>query len=53
MLKLSAKGELSVVSSLDVQKGVHTLAFDDRTGHIWIVWSEESGDFIQGLTLKP
>ena len=53
VLKLSQQGTLSVVSSLDVNEDVHTLAFDDKTGHIWIVWSEDKGDFVQELALKP
>jgi len=52
VLQLSAQGALSVTSSLDVPAGVHTLAFDDKTGHIWIVWSEDKGDFVQELKLK-
>lgn len=53
VLGLSAAGALSVVASLDVPAGAHTLAFDDKTGHIWIVWSEDKGDFIQELSLTP
>jgi DNA-binding beta-propeller fold protein YncE len=53
VLKLSAQGALTTVASLDVPAGVHTLAFDDKTGHIWIVWAEDKGDFVQELSLKP
>ncbi len=53
VVKLSPQGALSVVSSLDVNEDVHTLAFDAKTGHIWIVWAESKGDFVQELSLKP
>lgn len=53
VLQLSSTGALTNVASLDVPKGVHTLAFDDKTGKIWIVWSETKGDFVQQLTLQP
>ncbi|MDQ2818254.1 MAG: hypothetical protein M3T49_08645 [Candidatus Eremiobacteraeota bacterium] len=35
-------------ASTDVPEGVHTLALDDTTAHIWIVWDDPKGDFIQG-----
>jgi YVTN family beta-propeller protein len=53
VVKLSPQGTLSVVSSLDVNENVNTLAFDDKTGHIWIVWAEDKGDFVQELSLTP
>jgi DNA-binding beta-propeller fold protein YncE len=53
VLKLNQQGQLSVATSLDVPKAVHTLAFDRATGHLWIVWSEDKGDFIQEFELKP
>lgn len=50
---LSSKGELKVTASLDVPQDVHTLAFDAKTGNLWIVWADEKkGDFVQELTLK-
>jgi 6-phosphogluconolactonase (cycloisomerase 2 family) len=53
VLQLEADGHLSTVATRDVDKGVHTLAFDPKTGHIWIVWASTKGDFIQPLTLAP
>jgi hypothetical protein len=37
----------------DVPNGVHTMAFDEKTGHLWIVWSDPSGDFVQELAVAP
>lgn len=51
VLLLSAQGKLSQVADVDVAEGVHTLAFDRNTGHIWIVWDAPGGDFVQGLKL--
>jgi DNA-binding beta-propeller fold protein YncE len=53
VVKLSPQGTLTVVSSLDVNPDVGTVAFDNKTGHLWIVWSEDKGDFVQELELKP
>ncbi len=52
VLQLSDTGQLTTVADFDVPKGVHTLAFDPTTGHIWIVWAQDTGDFIQELALQ-
>ncbi len=52
VVSLSPKGDLKVTASIDVDKDVHTLAFDAKTGNIWIVWANPKGDFVQELTLK-
>ncbi len=52
VLRLSSAGQLSIVATADVPAEAHTLAFDDRTGNLWIVWSATSGDFVQELTLQ-
>jgi hypothetical protein len=51
VLSLSAKGELSQVADFDAAEGVHSLAFDQASGNIWIVWNAPDGDFIQELRL--
>ncbi|HLW38640.1 MAG TPA: hypothetical protein VKR99_09450 [Candidatus Eremiobacteraceae bacterium] len=53
VLQLAPDGQLTTIATRDVDKGVHTLAFDAKTGHIWIVWAASNGDFIQQLTLTP
>ena len=53
VLRLSPSGSLTVVAEVDVSPGVHTLAIDSKTGHIWIVWADDSGDYIQALTTAP
>jgi hypothetical protein len=53
VMQLSASGQFAPVATFDVPTGVHTLAFDAKTGHLWIVWSETKGDFYQELALAP
>jgi hypothetical protein len=53
VMQLSANGQFTPLAILDVPTGVHTLAFDAKTGHLWIVWSETKGDFYQELALAP
>lgn len=52
-VKLASTGELTVVAQRDVAKGVHTLAIDDSTNHVWIVWAEPKGDYVQEFSLEP
>lgn len=50
---VSSKGELKVIASMNVAEDVHTLAFDPKTGNIWIVWADDKGgEYVQGLALK-
>jgi len=51
VFSLSDKGTLTQVADRDVAEGVHTLAIDRNTGHIWIVWASPDGDFVQELKL--
>lgn len=53
VLKLSPNGQLTTVAQMDANAGVHTLAFDGKTGNIWIVWAQTDGDFVQQLSLSP
>jgi DNA-binding beta-propeller fold protein YncE len=58
LLRLNADGSLSLVASADVEPGVHTLAIDGKTGHVWAVWGtrgapEGTGSFVQEFALSP
>lgn len=53
VLKLAADGTMSVLGTGPVAQGVHTCAIDPTTGHIFVVWSDETGDFVQPLALTP
>jgi DNA-binding beta-propeller fold protein YncE len=53
VVSVSSKGELKLVASMNVNEDVHTLAFDPKTGHLWIVWADDKGEYVQELALKP
>jgi hypothetical protein len=53
VLQISASGAMTDIADQDVPNGVHTMAFDEKTGHLWIVWSGPSGDFVQELAVAP
>jgi len=58
LLRENADGTLTLVASADVAAGVHTLAIDSKTGHIWTVWGtrgapEGTGSFVQEFALSP
>jgi len=53
VIQVSANGKLSHLADQDVATGAHTMSFDDKTGHVWIVWAEPNGDYIQELAITP
>lgn len=53
VFSVSPQGALSRVADIDAARGVHTVAFDRTTGHLWIVWGSTDGDFVQQLKLSP
>jgi len=54
VVSVSTKGELKLVGSMNVAEDVHTVAFDPKTGNIWIVWADDKGgEYVQGFTPKP
>lgn len=42
----------SLITQISIPAGAHTLAIDPRTSIIWLVWSGQDGDFVQGYRLK-
>jgi len=53
VLRVSPSGALTQVADLAVSQDAHTVAIDPKTGDVWIVWSDDSGDYVQALTLSP
>jgi len=49
----TAGGAPALVAQTDVPREAHTTAIDAKTGHVWIVWSQENGDFTQSFSVKP
>jgi DNA-binding beta-propeller fold protein YncE len=64
IMACAGKGVISVVAlpsgaapkllaSIDTGHPVHTVGVDEQTGDLWVVWSDERGDFVQRLHWKP
>jgi hypothetical protein len=34
-------------------RGIHTIAIDESTNQVWVVWSDAKGDWVQQLNLRP
>jgi DNA-binding beta-propeller fold protein YncE len=49
----SPSGALKIAGTGKVPDGVYTLAIDQKTGHVWTVWSDEKGDFVQQFSIAP
>ena len=41
------------VGSTKVAEGAHTVGYDAKSGNVWIVWSQASGDFVQAFRPGP
>jgi len=42
-----------IVAQTAIPREAHTTAIDAKTGHVWIVWSQEDGDFAQSFSVTP
>jgi len=43
----------TLVAQGGVSNGAHTVGIDAKTGNVWIVWSDPSGDYVQALKRAP
>lgn len=43
----------TVLASVDTGHPIHTVGIDERTGDVWVVWSDANGDFVQRLHWTP
>jgi DNA-binding beta-propeller fold protein YncE len=53
LLRDNPTGAPSVIGSVAVAAGAHTVGIDSATGTIWIVWAESGGDFVQSFKAAP
>lgn len=56
LIKLDASGAPKIVGQIKVAAPMKTMAIDQRTGDIWVVWADKSGkkqSFYQRFTYKP
>jgi DNA-binding beta-propeller fold protein YncE len=44
---------VSIVGTLAIVNGVHTVGVDEQTGNFWAVWASKAGDFVQAFKLSP
>jgi DNA-binding beta-propeller fold protein YncE len=44
---------MTLVDTVQIAQGVHTVGADQQTGHFWAVWASPQGDFVQSFKLKP
>lgn len=44
---------VTLVATQQIDKGVHTVGADEKTGYFWTVWASKTGDFVQGFKLSP
>jgi len=53
LMRIAADGSLQRLARKTVSASAHTLAFDSLTRHLWVVWSDRSGDAIQQFAQGP
>ncbi|MBV8580068.1 MAG: hypothetical protein JOZ86_05485, partial [Candidatus Eremiobacteraeota bacterium] len=55
LVKLGASAKPTIVAQIDVAPGMKTLAVDQKTGDIWVVWSDNRAHgaaFVQRFTYR-
>lgn len=54
LLKILPSGPAKIVGSIQVSRGLHTVAIDPVTGDIWAVWSVRGdGSYVQRFRYRP
>ncbi len=53
LLRDNAKGAPTIVSQTPAERGAHTVGVDEKTGNVWLVWAQATGDFVQAFSTKP
>lgn len=53
VIALTAGEAPKVLGSIDTGHPIHTVGIDEKTGDIWVVWSDKDGDFVQRLLWNP
>jgi DNA-binding beta-propeller fold protein YncE len=46
-------GAPKAAGSVKINRGVHTVGVDEKTGHMWAVWGTPTGDYVQGFANTP
>ncbi len=53
VLRDNVRGAPTIVSQTPVERGAHTVGIDEKTGNVWLVWAQPTGDFVQAFAEKP
>lgn len=53
VLRAARGGAPTIVSQVEVARGAHTVGIDGKTGNVWLVWAQPTGDFVQAYATKP
>jgi len=43
---------VTLVGTVQIARGVHTVGADPQTGRFWVVWASPEGDFVQSFKLE-
>jgi len=52
LLRDNPSGAPTIVSQLPAERGAHTVGIDEKTGNVWLVWAQATGDFVQAFSTK-
>jgi len=52
LLRDNAHGAATLVARTSTERGAHTVGVDEKTGNVWLVWAQPSGDFVQAFAPK-
>ena len=53
LYRIPQTGNPVLIATRKVHEDMHNVAFDDKTGNMWVEWGSDSGpDFVQGFTYK-
>jgi outer membrane protein assembly factor BamB len=53
LYSLPRSGAPKQIGMQKINRGVHTVGIDTRTGRFWAVWGSPKGDFVQGFIYRP
>jgi DNA-binding beta-propeller fold protein YncE len=49
-VKIQPDGNVTTLGHAEIPRGAHTVGVDFQTQRAWIVWSDATGDFVQGFS---
>lgn len=52
VLRDNASSAPTILSQSPSERGAHTVGIDEKTGNVWLVWAQPTGDFVQAFSTK-